>query len=68
MSEVILRLPTVKARSGLSRSNIYEQVRRGAFPPPVKLGKRAIGWLSADIERWIKNRAAARSSEAGRSK
>lgn len=38
MANVILRLPTVKARTGLSRSTIYLHVADGSFPRPVSLG------------------------------
>jgi prophage regulatory protein len=53
MANVILRLPAVKARTGLSRSTIYLHVSDGAFPRPVSLGARAVGWLESDIEEWI---------------
>jgi len=53
MSNVILRLPAVKARTGLSRSTIYLRVSGGSFPRPVSLGARAIGWLESDVEGWI---------------
>ena len=38
MPHTILRLPTVKARTGLSRSTIYHRVSCGTFPAPVPLG------------------------------
>jgi prophage regulatory protein len=50
---VILRLPTVKARTGLSRSTIYQHVADGSFPRPISLGARAVGWVEADVEAWI---------------
>ena len=53
MANVILRLPAVKARTGLSRSTIYLRVSDGSFPRPVSLGARAVGWLESDIEGWI---------------
>lgn len=53
MANTILRLPAVKARTGLSRSTIYKRVSDGTFPRPVKIGARAIGWLEADIDAWI---------------
>jgi prophage regulatory protein len=49
----ILRLPTVKARTGLSRSSIYAFVARGDFPRPISLGARAVGWNSESIDAWI---------------
>jgi prophage regulatory protein len=53
MANTILRLPTVKARTGLSRSTIYLRVSDGSFPRPVSLGARAVGWVESDIEEWI---------------
>jgi prophage regulatory protein len=50
---VILRLRQVVARTGLSRSTIYERIQAGEFPVQIALGARAVGWLEADIEAWI---------------
>jgi prophage regulatory protein len=52
----ILRLPTVKERTGLSRSSIYAFVARGTFPAPVSLGARAVGWNSEAVDAWITGR------------
>ena len=53
MATIILRLPTVKSRTGLSRSTIYLRIANGEFPKPVSLGGRAVGWLESDIENWL---------------
>jgi prophage regulatory protein len=53
MAETILRLPDVKARTGLSRTTIHNRVVDGSFPKPIKIGLRAIGWLESDINKWI---------------
>ena len=53
MAVAILRLPAVKSRTGLSRSTIYLRMATGNFPKPVALGRRAVGWLSSDIDHWI---------------
>ncbi len=53
MAYIILRLPAVKARTGLSRSTIHLLVRAGTFPPPVRLGKRMVGWPEAEIDAWV---------------
>ena len=49
----VLRLPTVKARTGLSRSTIYLRISEGNFPKPVSLGGRAVGWIEAEINSWL---------------
>ena len=53
MTHNILRLPAVKIRTGLSRSTIYLRVSQGAFPKPVRLGARAVGWVEAEIQEWL---------------
>jgi len=53
MSDTILRLPQVRLRVGLSRSTIYMAISNGKFPPPIKLGARAVGWISSDIDLWV---------------
>ena len=53
MANTILLLPAVKARTGLSRSTIYLRVSEGAFPPPVSLGARAVGWLESEVDGWL---------------
>jgi len=53
MTTTILRLPSVKTRTGLSRSTIYLRMGNGSFPAPISLGPRCIGWVEAEIEAWI---------------
>lgn len=66
MDDTILRLPTVKGRTGLSRSTIYLHIQEGLFPAPIKLGARAVGWLESDVNDWISARvAASRSAQPG---
>jgi prophage regulatory protein len=61
----ILRLPAVKARTGLSRSTIYLRVSDGSFPSPISLGARSVGWVESDIEEWISQKI--RQSRGGNS-
>lgn len=56
--QVILRLPKVKERTGLSRSTIYLKISRGEFPKPISLGARAVGFIEAEIEAWLESRIA----------
>jgi prophage regulatory protein len=48
----LLRVQQVEAATGFRRSWIYEMVRRGQFPPPVKLG-RSSAWIEAEVEAYI---------------
>ena len=53
MTQMILRLPAVIERTGLSRSSLYLKLSAGKFPRPVSLGARAIGFLASEIDEWI---------------
>jgi len=53
------RLPDVKARTGLSRSTVYKLESEGKFPQRIKLGERAVGWRSSEIDAWIASRVSA---------
>ncbi|MDR8079503.1 AlpA family phage regulatory protein [Burkholderia cenocepacia] len=52
--ERLLRFAEVRARIGLSRSEIYRRIGAGTFPAGVKLGARAVAWRESAIEDWIR--------------
>ena len=54
--ERLLRLPDVIALVALKKSSIYELIKQGRFPAPVKLSARAVCWPSSAIDRWIAER------------
>lgn len=55
----ILRIRAVMAKIGISRSTIYDWLNPkskrydSTFPKPRRLGKQSIGWLEADLDRWL---------------
>lgn len=53
MTNQILRLPNVMQLTGLARSTVYYKIAEGSFPPSIKIGKRASGWLQSEINDWI---------------
>lgn len=67
----VLRLRQVQERLGLGRSTIYERLNErsprfdSTFPRPIRLSSStvgrggSVGWLEADICRWIEGCAAA---------
>jgi predicted DNA-binding transcriptional regulator AlpA len=44
----IIRLPQVRALVGLGKTTIYDKIKQGHFPKPLKLG-RVSGWLEGDV-------------------
>ena len=61
----LLRLPAVCAEVGLSQSHIRALARAGKFPKPLKVGRRAVAWRSADLFAWIASQAADRDAASG---
>jgi prophage regulatory protein len=62
---IILRRKEVEARTGLSRSTIYNRIKLGTFPAPVPLGGgKAVGWVESEIESFLATCVAKRDSAA----
>nr|WP_321507830.1 AlpA family phage regulatory protein [uncultured Celeribacter sp.] len=57
MTNQIYRRPDVEKLVGLSRSTLYAMMAEGSFPKPIRLGKRAVGWRVADLQRWLETRS-----------
>lgn len=60
--QTIIRRKNVESRTGLSRSTIYAKFTPDpkrprsfdpTFPKPIRLGAKAIGWISEEIDQWI---------------
>jgi len=49
----IIRMDTVRDRTGLSRSTIYRKIAEGTFPPQIKISINGVGWKESDIDRWV---------------
>ena len=58
----LLRHPEVEARTGLSRSSIYERMAEGTFPRQVPLSPGSVAWLEEEVEAWIEARLTDRNS------
>lgn len=47
--ERLLRISEVKHKTGLGRSTIYENVKKGIFPKPQKPSPGVSGWRESEI-------------------
>jgi predicted DNA-binding transcriptional regulator AlpA len=59
-----LRLPDVKAVTGLSKTSLYAMIRERSFPAPVRLGPRSVAWVRSEVRRWAAERVHASRSAA----
>ena len=41
----------------LSRTHIARLEKAGLFPRRIKLGARRVGWISAEVEAWLRRKA-----------
>jgi len=59
---IILRMPEVIERTGLSKSTIYDKLDSKSprhdptFPKRRNLGTNAVGWVQSEIESWLQAR------------
>ena len=49
----VIRLRTVLARAGLSRSTIYRKIAEGTFPAQIKISANGTGCHESELIRWI---------------
>jgi len=59
-----LRLPQVKAVTGLSKTTLYALIREKSFPAPVRLGPRAVAWVKSEVRQWAEERVHSSRSAA----
>ena len=53
VADALLRLKTVEAITGLSRSTIYSKLKEGSFVEPVRLGARCTRFRAGDVQAWL---------------
>jgi prophage regulatory protein len=47
-----IRLKEMLAICGKSRSSVYDAIKKGDFPKPVKLQGRSSAWIKSEVEQW----------------
>ncbi|CRM57415.1 AlpA family transcriptional regulator [Pseudomonas sp. 25 R 14] len=52
----IMRRDEVEQKTGFKRAQLYSLMKAGKFPQPKRIGQRAVGWDSQEIERWVVER------------
>lgn len=55
----IIRRPEVLAKTGLSKTSIYNLERVGDFPAHFMLTPRCAAWDEAEVDAWLEGRRAA---------
>ena len=59
----LLKLYEVAELLSVCKSQVYNLVKQGYLPKPIKIGKRGSGWLQSDIDSWFKSKIEQRDEE-----
>lgn len=59
ISPALLRLPSVCALVGLSKSQVYRLIRAGEFPAAIHLGPNSVAWPAEFVHAWIASKISA---------
>ena len=54
-SDRIIRIKTVLAMTGMSRSTLYRKVEAGTFPHQINIAVRCVGWHQSAVSDWIRD-------------
>ena len=58
MTERLLQIDEVKARTALSKTELYRRIKEGRFPRQVRLSSRRVAWVESEITDWIRSAVA----------
>jgi prophage regulatory protein len=59
----LLKLYEVAKLLNVCKSQVYNLVKQGYLPKPIKIGKRGSAWLQSDIDSWFKSKIEEREME-----
>jgi prophage regulatory protein len=59
----LLKLFQVAEQLNVCKSQVYNLVKQGYLPKPIKIGKRGSAWLQSDIDSWFKSKIEQRDEE-----
>lgn len=55
----LIRMSQVINLVGLKRSWIYQRIKEGKFPRPIKIGSRVSLWTKSSVSEWIQQMSGA---------
>lgn len=53
MSITLLTMKQVVAKTGLSKSTIYERISEGKFPTGITIGERGKRWVDSEVDAYL---------------
>ena len=59
----LVKLFEVAEQLNVCKSQVYNLVKQGYLPKPIKIGKRGSAWLVSDIDAWLESKIEERDME-----
>ena len=56
MTDSLIRIKEVEAKTGLKKSMVYSLISKNEFPKSIKIGERAVAWISREVDQWVQNK------------
>jgi prophage regulatory protein len=55
----LLKRSDVEKMTSLSKTSIYNLIKEGDFPSPIRLLDNKVAWVDQEVQAWIMNKIAA---------
>lgn len=62
----LIRKPELLGMVGLGNTSLYDLIKRGEFPAPLRLSARSVAWREDEVQAWIAARPRSLGSGAGK--
>ncbi len=63
MSDSLIRIKEVEARIGIKKSMLYDHIKKGLIVGAIRIGDRAVAFLSSEIDAIVAARIAGKSDD-----
>jgi prophage regulatory protein len=63
LNKKLFKATEVAEYLNVCKSQVYNLVKQGIIPKPIKLGKRGSAWLVSDIDAWLESKIEERDTE-----
>lgn len=54
--ESFLRIGKVMERTTMRKTSLYDEIKKGNFPPPIVLRRNIHVWLESDVDEYIRRK------------
>ena len=63
MTDSLIRIKKVEEKTGLKKSMVYDLISKQEFVTSIKIGERAVAWVSSEIDAINAARMAGKSAD-----